>query len=212
MDSNNSLLDQERKYWRLRFELVKDYLDISNLPLDHNLFIYNSDRKNELLAYQRANWKKLGLFKSEIPEKRDTAISVCSLRPKLYSMLLLGEIVNDKTTHVEIKKAKGVSKASAERMTFNHYLNVLENRETIYTVNYTFRSKNHELYLQALNKVSASLCDFKRLWVDKQNSLPFYYPIENEEDKALIYGNRNLPDHDDDNDDHSMPVQVFSGE
>ena len=196
------MADQEKKYWRLRFHLVKDYLDISNLPLDHNLFVYNSDRKAELLAYQLANWKKLGLFKSEIPEKRDTAVSICALRPKLYSVLLLGDVIDDQQVYKEIKKAKGVSRSSIEQMTFDHYLSVLKNETTIYTVNYSFRSKNHQIYLQSLNKVSASLCEFKRLWIDHENSLPFFYPLNNEQ-KVLIYGNRDPPNQYGDNDEQN---------
>merc|ERR1712002_1094772 len=109
VDELNTLADQERKYWRLRYELVENYLDISNIPSNHSLFVHNADRQEKLLEFQRANYKKLGLFKSEIPLKKDTVVSVVALRPKLYSLALLGDVISHEPR--EICKAKGVSRS-----------------------------------------------------------------------------------------------------
>ena len=201
VDKNNSFIDQERRYWRLRFELVKDSLDISNLPSDHHLYIYNADRIDKLLEYRDKNFKKLGLFKSEIPLESDTVSAMLALRPKLYSVAQIGDIVNVETTTTttttttarvkkEIKKAKGISRSViADTMTFDHYMSVYKNENTLFTFNHTFKTKLHQIYLTCINKNSICLSDMKRLWVNKLESLPFDYPLT-EEQKLIIFGHR----------------------
>ena len=77
-------------------------VDIDNLPTEHPLFVYNTDRCSMLLEIKQMNKKVLGKFTTEWPNPKDFIASVCFLKSKLYAILTVSDYTK--------KKCKGISR------------------------------------------------------------------------------------------------------
>ena len=100
------------------------------------------------------NKKVIGMFKDEIGGKIMTEF--CALRAKSYAFKL-----DDDT---EIKKAKGTKKCIVKReLMFENYKDALFNDKTIIRSQQRFRSYNHKVYTEEVNKIARSSNDDKRI-------------------------------------------------
>ena len=94
------------------------------------------------------------MFKDEIGGKIMTEF--CALRAKSYAFKL-----DDDT---RMKKAKGTKKCIAKReLMFENYKDALFNDEVIIRSQQRFRSYNHKLYTEKVNKIALSSNDDKRI-------------------------------------------------
>ena len=92
-------------------------------------------------------------------------------RPKSYAYLTskAGE---------EVKKAKGIGRAvTKNEITFEDYQRVLETTLPQRHAMNTIRSKDHNLYIQKLEKTSLSLFEDKRYWLSHYVSVPYGHPL-----------------------------------
>ena len=96
-----------------------------------------------------------------------------ALRPKIYSYLT--------DDCKEDKKAKGTKKCVIKRMIkFNDYKNCLLNGEVILKSQQRFKSKEHDVYTENVNKIALSTNDDKKLIaLDKITSYPYGYKGKN---------------------------------
>ena len=113
------------------------------------------------------NKKVLGLMKDELGGGIITEF--VTLRHKAYS---------DKTQdNVELKKAKGTKKCIINKMlSFNDYKNCLFNNVKVLRSQQRFKSKNHIVYTENINKIALSCNDDKRfVATDGIESYPYGY-------------------------------------
>ena len=91
----------------------------------------------------------------------------CALRAKAYAYKL-----DDDT---EMKKAKGTKKCIVKReITFKNYADALFNDEVIIRSQQRFRSYNHKVYTEEVNKIALSSNDNKRIQTfDKVTTFPY---------------------------------------
>ena len=113
------------------------------------------------------NKKVIGLIKDELGGKVITEF--VALRPKTYSYLT--------DDCKEDKKAKGTKKCVIKRMIkFDDYKNCLLNDEVVLKSQQRFKSKEHDVYTENINKIALSSNDDKRLIAsDKITSYPYGY-------------------------------------
>ena len=105
----------------------------------------NYDKKDERPLPIGKNKKVIGLFKDELGGKIVTW--VCALRAKAYAYKL-----DDDTEH---KKAKGTKKCIIKReLMFQNYKDSLFNDEVIIRSQQRFRSYNHKVYTEEVNKIA----------------------------------------------------------
>ena len=111
------------------------------------------------------NKKVIGMFKHELGGK--IMIEFCALRAKAYAYKL-----DDDT---EKKKAKGTKKCIVKReITFKNYVDALFNDEVIIRSQQRFRSYNHKVYTEEVNKIALSSNDDKRIQTfDKVTTFPY---------------------------------------
>ena len=101
-----------------------------------------------------ANKKVVGLMKDELGGGIITEF--VTLRPKAYSY-----ITEDL---VELKKAKGKKKCVVKNMLiFNDYKKCLLEKEKILKSQLRFKSENHSVYTECINKIALSCDDDKRI-------------------------------------------------
>ena len=62
-----------------------------------------------------------------------------------------------------------------QKKTPEDYKNCLENNEIKYGVNYSFRSKKHEITMVKQKRIALSSFDDKRCYFDKYISIPWGY-------------------------------------
>ena len=126
--------------------------DISNdVEKWFDAFNYNENDKRPLPIGK--NKKVPGLFKDELGGK---IITVVALRPKTYAYL-----DDDGTNH---KKAKGTKKyVIKQKLMFQNYKDCFFNNKTIYRSQEKFKSYNHDVYTEEVNKIVLSSNDDKRL-------------------------------------------------
>ena len=78
----------------------------------------------------------------------------------------------------EVKKAKGIGRSvTKNEITFKDYQRVLETTLPQRHAMTTIRSKDHNLYIQKLEKTSLSLFEDKRYWLDHYVSVPYGHPL-----------------------------------
>ena len=125
----------------------------------------NYDRKDERPLLTSKNKKVIGMFKDELGEKIMTEF--CALRAKAYAYKL-----NDDT---EMKKAKGTKKCIVKReLMFENYKDALFNDKIIIRSQQRFRSYNHKVYTEEVNKIALSSNDDKRIQTfDKVTTFPY---------------------------------------
>ena len=59
------------------------------------------------------------------------------------------------------------------KYTLEDYKNCLENDEIKYSVNYSFRSNQHEITMVKQKKIALNTFDDKKCYIDKYNSIPW---------------------------------------
>ena len=125
----------------------------------------NYDEKDERPLSIGKNKKVIGIFKDELVGKIMTEF--CALRAKAYAYKL-----DDDT---EMKKAKGTKKCIVKReITFKNYADALFNDEVIIRSQQRFRSYNHKVYTEEVNKIALSSNDDKRIQTfDKVTTFPY---------------------------------------
>ena len=106
-----------------------------------------------------------GLFKDELGGKIIT--EVVAIRPKTYAYL-----TDDDNEH---KKAKGTRKCVIKpEITFKNYTDCLFNDKIILKSQHRFKSYNHDVYTEEVNKIALSANDDKGLQThDKTTTYPY---------------------------------------
>ena len=96
-----------------------------------------------------------------------------ALRPKTYSYMT--------DEFIETKKAKGTKKCVIKRMlNFEDYKKCLFDNEPMLKSQQRFKSENHEVYTENINKIALSSNDDKRIVaLDGNTSYPYGYCGEN---------------------------------
>ncbi|CAN7975825.1 unnamed protein product, partial [Ixodes persulcatus] len=115
--------------------LAGTHLDTSGYPVDHPLF-------------SPANKMKLGVFKNELP--KDHILGFVCLKPKLYSMEL--------ASREHYVRAKGVKRCESRKLTYELYVQTLE-QQTLHKI--TQRT------------IARKLCENKTVVVEKIGLNPF---------------------------------------
>ena len=117
------------------------------------------------------NKKVIGLMKDELGG--DIITEFLALRPKAYSY-----ITND---FIEMKKAKGTKKYVVNKMIrFNDYKKCLFDNGKVLKSQQRFKSENHEVYTENINKIALSCDDDKRIVTsDRITSYPYGYILKN---------------------------------
>ena len=142
-------------------EMINDgLLDTSNYH--HQSRLYNPQFEN-----------KIGLVKDESGGKADY-IEWIFLRPKCYSMLCSGDIGN-------CHRAKGIQRRTDLTHTdYTHIYNsynpyALDPPDTHTVTQRSIISRTHQLYTVERSKIALSIMDDKRMWIAKNDSLPYGY-------------------------------------
>ena len=155
MDTDSSVMNikTEDFYTDIANDVEKRF-DMSNYAVDRPL----PTGKNK---------KVIGLMKDELGGKIITEF--ITLRPKAYTYLT--------DDGKEDKKAKGTKKCVIKRMIkFDDYKKCLLNCEVILKLQQKFRSKEHDVYTENINKIALSNNDDKRIVSsDKITSYPYGY-------------------------------------
>ena len=125
----------------------------------------NYDKKDKRPLPIGKNKKVIALFKDELGGK--CIVEFCALRAEAYAYKL-----DDDT---EIKKAKGRKKCIVKReIIFENYKDALFNNEVIIRSQQRFRSYNHKVYTEEVNKIALSSNDDKRIQTyDKVTTFPY---------------------------------------
>ena len=113
------------------------------------------------------NKKVIGLMKDELGGGIITEFVV--LRPKTYSYMI--------NEFIEMKKVKGTKKCVIKKMfKFEDYKKCLLDDKVILKSQQRFKSENHEVYTEDVNKIALSNDDDKRIVSpDKISSYPYRY-------------------------------------
>ena len=151
------------------------YKDISN---DINKWFDTSNYSKDIdrSLEKGMNKKVLGKFKDELGSL--VMSEFCGLRAKTYSFLIDGFTDDDYGKNaIANKKAKGTKKCVVKRsITFNDYVNSLFNDEKVIRSQFLFRSHNHQVYTEKINKIALSSNDDKRIQTsDKITTYPHGY-------------------------------------
>ena len=159
MDTDSFVLNVRTKdFYKDISEDVKDRFDTSNFYCDRPLPI-------------GVNKKVVGLMKDELGGGIITEF--VALRPKAYSYRT--------DDLVELKKVKGTKKCVVKKMLgFDDYKKCLFEKEKVLKSQQRFKSENHTMYTECINKVALSYDDDKRIVTsDGITSYPFGYILKN---------------------------------
>ena len=99
-----------------------------------------------------------------------------ALRAKTYSFLVDEYIDEDyEKNKIVNKKAKGTKKCVVKRdILFNDYLDSLFKNKVLYRSQQRFRSDNHKVYTEEVNKIALSSNDDKRIQtLDRVTTYPY---------------------------------------
>ena len=159
MDTDSFVLKVRTKYFYKDIsEDVKDRFDTSNFYYDRPLPI-------------GVNKKVVGLMKDELGGGIITEF--IALRPKAYSYRT--------DDLVELKKAKGTKKCVVKKMLgFDDYKKCLFEKKKVLKSQQRFKSENHTVYTECINKITLSCDDDKRIVTsDGITSYPYRYISKN---------------------------------
>ena len=136
------------------FDNVEVWYDTSN---------YDENDKRPLPVGK--NKKVIGLFKDDLGGK--IMKEFCALRTKTYSYLM--------DDNSEVKKSKGTKKCVIKLKTmFENYTDCLFNDKIILKSQQRFKSYNHDVYTEEVNKRAISSDDDKRLQTfDRVTTYPY---------------------------------------
>ena len=160
MDTDSFVLNvRTEDFYKDISEDVKDRFNTSNFNCDRPLPI-------------GVNKKVVGLMKDELGGAIITEF--VALRPKAYSYRT--------DDLVELKKAKGTKKCVVKKMLgFNDYKKCLFEKEKILKSQQRFKSENHSVYTECINKIALRCDDDKRIATsDGITSYPYGYILKNE--------------------------------
>ena len=146
--------------------ITEDFFeDISN-DVEKWFDTSNYDKNDKRPLPIGKNKKVPGLFKDGLGGKIIT--EVVAIRPKTYAYL------TDKDDN-EHKKAKGTRKCVIKReLTFKNYTDYLYNNKNVYRSQHRFKSYNHDVCTEEVNKIALSANDDKRLQThDKITTYPY---------------------------------------
>ena len=117
------------------------------------------------------NKKVIGLMKDELGG--DIITEFVALRSKAYSYVT--------NNFIAMKKAKGTKKYVVNKMLrFNDYKKCLFDNGKVLKSQQRFKSENHEVYTENINKISLSCDDDKRIVTsDRITSYPYGYILKN---------------------------------
>ena len=117
------------------------------------------------------NKKVIGLMKDELGG--DIITEFVALRPKAYSYIT--------NNFIEMKKAKGTKKCVVNKMLrFDDYKKCLFDNGKVLKSQQRFKSENHEVHNENINKVALSCDDDKRIVTsDRITSYPYGYILKN---------------------------------
>ena len=105
----------------------------------------NYDKNDKRLIVTGKNQKVPALFKDEIGGK--TMTEIVAFRPKAYAYL-----TDDGSEH---KKSKGTKKCVIkQKLMFQNFNNCLFNNKTVYRSQERFKSYNHDVYTEEVNKIA----------------------------------------------------------
>ena len=159
MDTDSFVLNVRTKdFYRDISEDVKDRFDTSNFYCDRPLPI-------------GINKKVVGLMKNEL--RGGIITEFVALRATAYSYRT--------DDLVELKKAKGTKKYVLKKMLrFSDYKNCLFSNGKVLKSQQRFKSENHSVYTENINKIALSCDDDKRIVaVDGISSYPYGYISQN---------------------------------
>ena len=159
MDTDSFVVNIKTKnFYKDIAENVKERFDTSNYIYDRSL-------------PTGVKKKVIGLMKDELGG--DIITEFVALRPKAYSY-----ITND---FIEMKKAKGTKKCVVNKMLrFEDYKKCLFSNGKVLKSQLRFKSENHEVYTEDINKIALSCDDDKRIVAcDRITSYPYGYILKN---------------------------------
>ena len=124
----------------------------------------NFDKNDKRALPTGKNKKVPGLFKDELGRK--IIIEVIALRPKTYAYL-----DDDGNDH---KKAKGAKRCVIKQeLMFENFKDCWSNNKNVYRSQQRFKSYNHDVYTEDINKIALSSNDDKRIQTyDKITTYP----------------------------------------
>ena len=157
MDTESFVINIKTKdFYKDVAENIKERFDTSN-------YIYDRPLPTGV------NKKVVGLMKDELGAGIITEFT--ALRPKAYSYKM-----DDFT---ELKKAKGTKKCVVKKMLrFDDYKNCLFTNSKVLRPQQRFRSENHSVYTEKINKIALSCDDDKRIVAaDGISSYPYGYVL-----------------------------------
>ena len=157
MDTDSFVINIKTKYFYKDIaENIKERFDTSN-------YIYDRPLPTGV------NKKVVGLMKDELGSGIITEFA--ALRPKAYSYKM-----DDFT---ELKKAKGTKKYAVKKMLrFDYYKNGLFTNSKVLRPQQRFKSENHSVYTENINKIALSCNDDKRIVAaDGISSYPYGYVL-----------------------------------
>ena len=139
-------MDTDSFIYLLKCKSKYDYLKQVSIHLDTSNYCHNHE------MFSLENKGVLGKFKDESQGK--TITRFVGLRAKMYAL----EIENEN----EIKKLKGITRSILKHVSFNDYVNCLNDDITTYTKNNLIRSVKHNIYSICTNKKTLDANDDKR--------------------------------------------------
>ena len=145
--------------------ITEDFFeDISN-DVEKWFDTSNYDKNDKIPLPIGKNKKVPGLFKDELGGKIITEF--VALRPKTYSYL------DDNCN--KHKKAKGTKKCVIkQKIMFQNFKDCLFNNKNVYRSQQRFKSYNHDVYTEEVNKIALSSNDDKRLQTfDRITTYPY---------------------------------------
>ena len=158
-------------------DLYKDLLNISD---DLDTSNYPKDSTDDVMKalYSPRNAKTLGKFKDELAG--EVAVEFVGLRAKMYSLLTMRQ--QAKMT------AKGVKRSFLKKhITHQMFLHTLRNKTCTKAHFLQFRSRNHTIRTQEIDKIALSAYDDKRYLVENGvESLAYgHCQIASQDDTAI---------------------------
>ena len=162
MDTYSLIMNIKTKdFYKDIVQDVEERFDTSNYDVDRPL------RKGK-------NKKVIGLMKDELGGR--IIAEFVALRPKIYFYMT--------DEFIEMKKAKGKKKCLIKKMLkFEDYKKCLFDNEPMFKSQQRFKSENHEVYTENINKIALSSNDDKRIVaLDRITSYPYGYCSEVGED------------------------------
>ena len=158
MDTDSLIMNIKTKdFYKDIARGVEERFDTSNYDVDRPL-------------PKGKNKKVIGLSKYELGGGIITEF--VALRPKTYSYII--------DEFIEMKKAKGTKKYVIKKMLkFEDYKKSLFDNEPMLKSQQRFKSENHEVYTENINKIALSSNDDKRIVaLDRITSYPYGYCSE----------------------------------